>query len=107
MSKLTDAEKSQLCLGCLACCRQLRFPLPHGHADDPDTVKFYRARGVRIVEAMEGGRRRVYASIDVACPKLTELGCSIYPVRPRACREFDGSLDFETKSFCKWKEGER
>lgn len=97
---LTDKEKSDLCLGCLKCCKQIRIPF--GGPVDMDTVKFYKARGIRFIEIREGGRRQVYVTMKMDCPNLTDLGCKIYPVRPRACQVFDGSIDPEMKSVCAW-----
>jgi len=97
---LIDKNRSDLCLSCLACCKTLRIP----YAGDVsiESVSFYKARGIKLVEVMEGGRRRIYAILDHICPKLTEMGCSIYPVRPRSCRLFDGSKDWQTSKVCAW-----
>jgi Fe-S-cluster containining protein len=97
---LTDKEKSDLCLGCLKCCTLLRIP----YAGDVsrESVSFYSARGMKFVEVMEGGRRRIYLTFEHKCPQLTNLGCKIYPVRPRSCRLFDGSKDWQVRDACLW-----
>ena len=102
---LTDKEKSDLCLSCLKCCTQIRIPF--SGSIDNDTYKFYKARGIKFIEISGGGRRQVYVTMKMQCPQLTDLGCKIYPVRPRACREFRGDIDPEMITSCLWLEENR
>ena len=102
---LSQEEKSRRCVMCQKCCRQMRFPLPHGYADDRDTLSFFKARGIKVIENMEGGQRRSWVTIKMDCPHITSLGCDIYPVRPRVCQTFDGSVDWEIGPQCLWNAG--
>lgn len=74
------------CGPCHACCRSSLFV--HIAADETETL-------AAIPDALKfpapGRPGEVVLGHDEtgACPMLVDGACSIYPVRPRTCREFD------------------
>lgn len=92
-AELTEREKSELCLGCMECCRSLNFRVPNQR----EYINFYqKARGL---ECTEDGNHLI-VSIPHSCPQLTRHGCSIYPDRPMFCRLYDGRKDKTVN--CAW-----
>jgi Fe-S-cluster containining protein len=91
---LTDKRKSELCLKCLECCKILLFKV----TGDQLTVEFYKTRGFKTHTVDDF----CMVEIPSPCIHLTTFGCSIYPVRPEACREYDGSTHPIMKEKCLW-----
>ncbi len=91
---LTEKRKSELCLKCLECCKILLFKVERNHL----TIEFYKARGFK----MHTVDNFSMVEIPSPCIYLTAFGCSIYPARPEACREYDGSTHPIMKEKCLW-----
>lgn len=103
---LTDARKSELCLGCAECCKALIafWPEPRAWADRHSVLAWLEARGVvrRPHLDLPG---LLAGEVRMRCPHLGEDNrCGIYESRPRVCREFDGlaqpGLDCAWRAEC-------
>ena len=92
--RLTEERKSELCLQCLECCKILLFKV----TGDRLTVAFYKARVFKVHKLDD----LCIVEIPEACIHLTSFGCKIYPVRPEACRGYDGSTHPIMKTKCLW-----
>lgn len=95
---LTEKEKSDFCLRCLECCKTLFFGIPVSKI----AVDFYKARGLKIHKTGDAN----FVEIPSDCPNLTSFGCKIYPTRPEACMDYDGSRHPIMKDRCLWNKEE-
>lgn len=87
--------KSELCVKCQECCKELTFEVPLYNT----TLEFYSARGLKTIYV---DRHTVMVIVPHVCSKLTAEGCSIYKKRPYACKAFDGRTHLATKDICLW-----
>lgn len=95
--RLTEDEKSALCIKCQVCCRYdlKKFDRPHRG------LTLQRAWG-RIL--LSNGRDFMRISYD-PCQHIKPLGCSIYNKRPELCREFmGGDRNKMLRPICLWYE---
>jgi Fe-S-cluster containining protein len=92
---LTEKRKSELCLQCLECCKVLLFIMDFNVM----VAKFYTTHGCTIHKV---GEQQMYIEVPRMCQHLTAFGCSIYPVRPEACRLYDGGTHAIIKTRCLW-----
>jgi Fe-S-cluster containining protein len=76
------------CIKCQECCKWLGVAQPTITRDD---AEFFLMRGCRIAVIENEGKKAAIIYIKHICPNLTETGCRIYTVRPRACREYRGA----------------
>lgn len=100
---LTPERKSELCLTCGNCCKQMlvHFPAPRDFSRWGSVFRWMEARGVKRAPQYD----TPYAFggvIDMPCPHLQpDNRCGIYETRPTVCREFDGLRDWD--GDCAWK----
>lgn len=82
-----EGESDVPCGGCTACCESSQFV--HVEADELDALAAIPAELlVPAPGATDGSSVLGYDSAG-RCPMLVDGGCSIYAVRPRACRTYD------------------
>jgi Fe-S-cluster containining protein len=87
--------KSELCVKCQECCKELTFEVPLYHS----TLEFYKARGLKTIYK---DKHTVLVLVPHICNQLTGIGCTIYARRPHACKVFDGRKSLATKDICLW-----
>lgn len=97
---LTDEEKSELCIQCQACCKQLPMSLKH----EPDSALFQSVAGFFLAHGCEAQiiQNTFVVSIPHVCQYLTEKGCAIYERRPQICQDYDGRKDPRLYNKCLW-----
>lgn len=67
------------CAGCTACCRRYNVEL------DPDEA----VEGLEFITDSATGRITLKRRPDGSCVHLVEGKCTVYAIRPRACRVYD------------------
>lgn len=75
------------CGGCTACCRSSQFV--HIGPDETDTLAAVPAALRFPAPGRPPGHVVLGYDARGHCPMLADDGCSIYAVRPRACRTYD------------------
>jgi Fe-S-cluster containining protein len=75
------------CAGCTACCRSSQFV--HIGPDETDTLAAVPAALRFPAPGWPPGHVVLGYDERGHCPMLVDDGCSIYAVRPRACRTYD------------------
>jgi hypothetical protein len=75
------------CGECTACCTT--FEGITIHHDETETLAAISSFHLRRDTRFANGAQILIANPDRTCPMLVRGSCSIYPVRPRACRAFD------------------
>lgn len=73
-------ETDALCTNCGLCCTGTLFDYGKLGVDEVETS---RAAGLDVFDHSEVG-----PAFRIACPRLEGSRCSVYEVRPRACRKF-------------------
>ncbi|MCK4826051.1 YkgJ family cysteine cluster protein [bacterium] len=96
---LTTAEKSELCLKCLICCKQYHIPTTVTKID-PVGMEWYTTRGISFLKHPENGT--LCMVVPFKCPHLTAQGCDIYKKRPFMCRNYNGDDDPFMRDICLW-----
>lgn len=96
LNDISDAEKSRLCRLCGSkCCKMVYLPL---NIVGSEELAFYRLRGFEFITIGD----RLFTVIHKACQKFKNNSCSIYPLRPQACKVYDGREDELLKEVCLW-----
>lgn len=90
--------KSELCLQCLKCCKQISFMVPASG----EALAYYKVRRIKV--RLIPLSSEMWVTVPYVCPHLTDKGCDIYEDRPLACSVFDGLKQETTRDFCLWKE---
>lgn len=90
-------KKSELCIKCQACCKEVGIHTPYLYTDVV-TAEFYTARGFRVTD----NDGYIFLHLSMSCPHLTPAGCDIYENRPAVCIEFDGRIHYD--GHCAWSE---
>ena len=93
---LDEKKKQRLCLECMECCKILAVPLAGYCAA---ALEFYNFRNCSIKRISQG---RIGVVIPLPCPHLGPDGCKIYPKRPQACKDYDGTKDPVMRDKCLW-----
>lgn len=87
------------CIKCQWCCTHIYIPVL---CHDPETLHLMLTRGIEL----RSFNQVTYAIMEQRCDHLTERGCDVYHLRPRACREYDGRMDMFHPEMCQLpKEG--
>lgn len=102
--KLTNKQKSELCLKCRKCCEYLSMTFSYSGGSE-DTMKhieeFYTTYGCEIRKK----NNNFTIMIPHRCKHIDkEKGCLIYNERPKICENMQGDKDLGFKEICLWNE---
>lgn len=86
-------ENEKICIKCQWCCKHIYIPML---CRDPETLHLMLVRGFEL----RTHDMVTYAIVEQRCDHLTDKGCSVYNMRPKACREYDGRMDWFHSEMC-------
>ena len=75
------------CGDCVGCCTSSLFI--HIGPEEADALSVIPARLLVRAPGRPRGHRMLGFAADGSCPMLKDRACSIYPRRPRTCRDYD------------------
>ena len=90
-------EQSEICLQCMQCCKWNGFVVTAEPGKLEQMMQMYEWRGCEI-KSVKGNQ--IFMIAPMQCKHLTQFGCSIYPHRPKWCRDYDGRTDPAMKDKC-------
>ena len=87
LNEPTASEAKVACGDCTACCTTFEgITISH---DETETLAAISPFHLKADTRSANGAQILIAAPDRVCPMLVRGSCSIYPVRPKACRAFD------------------
>ena len=87
LDQVASNDVAVACGDCTACCTTFEG-INIGH-DETETLAAISSFHLREDTRFANGAKILIANPDRTCPMLVRGKCSIYPVRPHACRAFD------------------
>jgi Fe-S-cluster containining protein len=106
MAKLSNRQKSELCIKCQECCKFIPISIPRQPESEQfnQLVEFFQVHGCKVRVFGDD----IVVKIPSQCIHLAQDGCVIYEARPKVCREMDGLKDLAFIDSCLWrKDGKR